>query len=177
MKKNTTTPLIIGYVLKVPYPAQKIGDFIEIVKAPPSIVTYRFSVSKIAVDEKLIKDGNFFRPILFDKNVNDTVLIQRYNHAVRAGVITAIAGENVSIRFINGKPKTAIVKYDKVFDVVNYWHFNSMLQPCLVPVTSQRGFDEMNQRVKLGNYFETKEECRAVINKITTILKNKNERN
>lgn len=160
---------LTSYKLTKPYPFQKVGDIIQ---RCASTEQWKFVNTGIVIDSKLLTT-DYFEPIYFSKQVGDTALYKDFNK-LRIGKIREISSTGkVTLAFSdNFKPKSKVVDYTKVSDVIRYYHFNSNLQCCLAEVVSEKKLEEMNHRIKLGNCFEEKEKCVAVIRKIMELLKN-----
>ena len=166
MDKNKDK-LQIGWKLVKEYPFQKIGDIIEIPITNEK--SYKFKNTNITIDKRLL-DSPLFEPYYFESNIGDTVLYKNWKD-IRSGIITKIEDETVFLKFNNGKPKTEKVNFRKISKCISYWYFNSFLQPCQIIVASNVKLEEMQKRINLCNYFETKEECQNFIIKIKEILK------
>jgi hypothetical protein len=162
-----TEKLLVGYKLIKPYPFQKVGDIVKNLAKE-----WRFDNTNLKIEKRLL-DTEFFEPMYFNKKIGEEVIFKDYD-GWRHGTITKVSGEIVSLKMIDGKkPKTTSIHYSKITDKINYYHFNSLLQPCLAEATSLKKIKEMEERVVSGNYFETKDECKDFIEKLKIILKEK----
>jgi hypothetical protein len=160
--------LLIGYKLVKPYPYQKVGDIVKF----NSLKEWRFERTNLKIEKRLL-ETDFFEPFYFDKKVGDEVIFKDYNDW-RHGAITKVSGETITLKMLDGKkPKTTSIHYSKVTDKITYYHFNSLLQPCLAAATSFKKINEMEERVLSGNYFDTKEDCKEFIEKLKELLKQK----
>lgn len=160
--------LLVGYKLIKPYPFQKVGDVVK-----NFVKEWRFENTNLKIEKRLL-DTDFFQPLYFNKKIGDEVIFKDYD-GWRHGAITKIYGETFSLKMIDGKkPKTTSIHYSKITDKITYYHFNSLLQPCLAEATSFKRIKEMEERVMSGNYFETKDDCKEFIEKLKVLLKEKN---
>ena len=159
--------LLVGYKLIKPYPFQKVGDIVKNL-----VKEWRFENTNLKIEKRLL-DTDFFEPIYFNKKIGDEVIFKDYD-GWRHGIITKVSGETVNLKMIDSKkPKTTSIHYSKITEKITYYHFNSLLQPCLAEATSFKKIKEMEERVVSGNYFETKDECKEFIEKLKFILKEK----
>jgi len=159
----------IGWRLVKEYSFQKIGDIVEIPLSNNE--EYKFKNTEILIDKKLL-NSPIFEIAYFDFERDDKVMYKDFKD-IKIATIQRIEGENVLLKFNNGKPKTKTVNYRKISKTINYWFFNSFLEPCNLIVAAQNRIDEMNKRIELGNYFSTKEECKDFIEIIKTNLMKK----
>lgn len=158
--------LLIGYKLVRPYPFQKIGDVVKF----NSLKEWRFEKTNLKIEKRLL-ETDFFEPFYFDRKIGDEIIFKDFV-SWRHAVITKVSGEDVSLKMLDGKkPKTQVINYSKIIDKIVYYHFNSLLQPCLAEVTSLKKMKEMDERVLTGNCFETKEECKDFILRLKELLK------
>lgn len=118
----------------------------------------------------IIKPHNFIKSVIKNSNGDYEILVSdnKLTVVIETEILDWSYVHGMYVISYNGK--LFLINEKKIQPIVTYWFINSTMDPCEIRLGKDAAKD--SKRLRLGNYFKTKEECQIGLKTILQTLKN-----